>query len=325
MLDGMKRLRHLFVLLLLVTSVFAEPSDPLLQARKLSEQGQSRAAISLLEPLVQREAHALDDTHLGIAWNLLGSAYVNLEDYDKARHCYETAIRILQTVPTEQLQYATALDNLATAELATDHSDAAKALRIRARRVYEGLGNDAGIAIVSSNLAMVNLKQNDLHEARQNLTEAFEAAERTKQLTDNNLAEIYIVKGCLANAERNFQAAVGAFQQAIDLWIRKYGDQFFMLGTAYALRGQAYSDLGDHQKAVADLQHALALLAGTPGPNTPAYFMVEFAYARALRDTGAKRDAARLEKEAKAALISIRTQQCGGCTISAESLRSDWR
>jgi len=144
---GMRVSRQLLtppLLILLAVPSFARPvSVQLLQAQKLSEQGQPRTAIAILEPLVQAESHVLDDANLGIAWDLLGSAYQDFENYDKARRCYENAIHILRSIPSEQGQYALALDNLGSVESSTGHLEESKTLRFKARRLYEAAGNHA--------------------------------------------------------------------------------------------------------------------------------------------------------------------------------------
>jgi tetratricopeptide (TPR) repeat protein len=317
--------RHLLtppLLVLLAVPSFAWTVPPqLLQAQHLSETGQSHAAISLLEPLVQPGSHVFDEANRGIAWNLLGNAYSDFENYDKARRCYETAIHILREIPAEQVQYASALDNLGSIESSIGHLEESKTLRSKAKRLYEALGNHAGIAIASNDLAVIALKQNDLRAAHRNLEETFREAQLTKDLTDNNLATMYTTKGTLVKAERDLHKALAAYQQAIDLWTRGYGPHFFMLGAAYALRGQLYDDLGDHQRAISDMQHALALLEETPGRNTPTYLTIELSYAYILRSAGSKQEASLLEKQAKTGMANLRVQQCSGCTISAESFR----
>jgi tetratricopeptide (TPR) repeat protein len=322
----MKASRQLFtltVLVLLAAASFAQHALPpqLLQAQSLSARGQSRAAIAILEPLVQSDSHVLDDANLGVAWNLLGSAYTDFENFDKARRCFENAIHILREIPDEQMQYATALDNLGSVESSTDQYDQAKLLHAKARHVYEALGNHAGVAISSGNLTMLNIAQHDLRAARTNLNEALREIQRTNQLTDNNLATLYSAKGSFALAEGDFHEAIPAFQLAIDLWTHSYGPRFFMLGVVYALRAQVFEYMGDHPNAIADYRQALSLLEETPGRNAPAYLTVQIAYAQALRHAGSKQEAARLEKEARSTLANVRVQQCSGCTISAESFR----
>ncbi len=310
----------LIVFVLTLSARGAAPAQ-LLRAQQLSDQGQSRAAIAILEPLVREESHVLDEANRGVAWSLLGSAYKDFEDYDKARRCYETAIHILGAFPNEQVQYASAIDNLGSVEESMGHFDSAKALRTKARGLYEAAGDHAGVAIAWSNLAQVALDQHDLPRAKKNMTEAFREAQLTKALSSNNLAAMYTVEGGLARTERDFRGAIAADQQAIDIWTRSHGPKFYMLGVAYAMRGEAYGSVADHQQAISDLRHALELLEETPGRYAPAYLTVELAYAHALRDAGSRQEATRLEKEAKAGFTSVRVQQCGGCTISAESFR----
>ncbi len=302
---------------------FAQQARPpvLSQAQALIEQGQSRAAITILEPLLQSESTALDDADRGIAWSLLGSAFSDFEDYNKARHSYEMAIHLLRAMPSQQVQYATALDGLGSVEESTGHFDESSALRSKARHLYENSGNHSGIAVTSCNLAMIAVEQRNLSAARQNIAKAFHEVQLATGFQDSNLAVLYTVKGALANAERDFRTAIGAYQQAIDLWTRARGPHFLMLGVAYALLGDELDKLGEYKQAIADLRHALTLLENAPGKDSPAYLRVELAYAHALRDSGSKQEASLMEKEAKTALANVRVQRCTGCTISAESFR----
>jgi tetratricopeptide (TPR) repeat protein len=310
------------LLLVLAAPAFTQTVPPqLLQAQQLSDRGQSSAAIAILEPLVQEKSHELTEADRGIAWNLLGSAYRNKDDYDKARHCYEAAAHILSAMPTEQANYAAVLDNLGGVEELTGQYDAAKTLQTRAKRLYESVGNHAGIAIASSNLTQVALNQHDLATARRNMEVAFRQLQLAPEINPDNLAAIYTVKGALARSEQDFHAAIAADQQAIDIWTRNHGPEFYKLGVAYSLRGEAYGMLGDYRQAISDHQHALTLLEERTGRNSQAYLKAELAYAYTLRRSGSKQEATRLEKEAKTTLANIRTQQCSGCTISAESFR----
>ena len=305
------------------TPSFAQQPQPptLSQVQSLIDQGQSRAAITLLEPLLQPESHVLGEDERGIAWNLLGVAYSDFENYNKARHSYEMAIQILRSMPSQQVQYASALDGLGAVEESTGHFDESNALRIKARRLYENLDNHSGIAVTSSNLAMIAVEQKNLTLAHQNIARAFHEVPLSKGFQDNDLAVMCTVKGTLANAERDFRTAIAAYKQAIDLWTRAQGPRFLMLGVAYALLGDELDKIGEYQEAISDLQHALMLLEDAPGKDSAAYLRVELAYAHALRDSGSKQEASRREKEAKTALANVRAQQCVGCTISAESFR----
>jgi len=180
---------------------------------------------------------------------------------------------------------------------------------------------DAHLAISPANLSTVNLVQHDLCSARQNLTKALYESQFAKQSTDDDLAILYMAKGSLALAKRNFHAARGAFRASIDLWTRDYGPRFFMLGIGYALRAQVFEYRGDHAQAISDFQQALSLFSETPGRNVPAYLTVKFAYAKTLCKAGSKQEADNRQKEAKTAPADSRTHQCSSCNITAESFR----
>ena len=311
------------LLILLAAACFAQQARPpqLYQAHVLSEQGQQRAAIALLEPLVQSDSHIFDEAARGIAWHLLGSAWQDFDDYDKARRCDETAIRILRAIPSEPVEYASALDALAAIEGMTGNLDASKALRFKARRIYQSAGNHEGIATTSTNLALVAIHQHNLRAARENLSEAFRETKLANDFPGTSLAMTYAVQGALAAAQHDPSAAIAAYQQAIDLWTSSRGAAYSMLAAAYVMRGIAFDLLGDHQAAIYDLRSALARLEQTPGRGTPTYLAVEHEYARILRNAGAKDEAAQVEAEAKTMNANLRQPQCNGCTISVESFR----
>lgn len=315
-------LSALLLPLLLAVPAFTQTTpQQLLQAQQLSAQGQARAAIAILEPLVQESSHELTEADRGIAWSLLGSAYRNKDDYDKARHCYEAAAHILEAMPNERAQYAAVLDNLGGVEELTGHDNEAKTLQTRAKHLYESVGNHAGIAIASSNLTQIALNQHNLATARMNMELAIQELQLAPEINPDNLAAIYTVKGALARSEQDLHTAIAADQQAIDIWTRYHGPRFYKLGVAYSLRGEAYGMLGNYQQAISDHRQALTLLQESTGRNSRAYLKAELAYADALKRSGSKQEAARLEKEARSTLANTSTLQCGGCTISAESFR----
>jgi tetratricopeptide (TPR) repeat protein len=324
--EAMRVARWFLTLPLLAASSFAQTVQEkvvpqLIQAQALNELEQPRAAIEILEPLVRKDSHELNGVNRGIAWNYLGSSYEDLEQYDKARRCYEEAIRILRPIPAAQAQYASAVDNLGSIEAWSGHFDESKSLRFKALKVYRTLESHDGIAIVSNNLAVVALLQHDLKAARRNVEEALREEQLTDRLSASSRASIYIAKGAVEKAQKDFHQAVAAYQQAIDVLTKSYGSDYHMVGVAYTLLGQAVDALGDHRQALADLKHALALFEKAPGRGTKSYLEVELAYAQVLRGTGSLKEASILENQAKAGLANFRVQQCGGCTISAESLR----
>jgi tetratricopeptide (TPR) repeat protein len=111
------------------------------------------------------------------------------------------------------------------------------------------------------------------------------------------------------------------YQRSIDFWIRARGPKCYFVAVEYSLQGDAYRELGDYSKASGDITAALALVEQTVGRNTPLYAATELAYARLLRASGAKVEAAQKETEAKTLLDAIRRRECDNCSVSAASFR----
>jgi cytochrome c-type biogenesis protein CcmH/NrfG len=55
-----------------------------------------------------------EERDVGVAWNVLGSAYLDLEMYDKAQRAYQRSIERLRAIPAAQAQYASSIDSLGT-------------------------------------------------------------------------------------------------------------------------------------------------------------------------------------------------------------------
>jgi tetratricopeptide (TPR) repeat protein len=297
-------------------------STAVMRAHQLQNQGQPKAAIRILEPLVQTDVQALSDTELGVVWNLLGSSYQDLEMYDKARWSYETAVQKLRPILTAQSEYAAALDNLGTLESSLGQLESSKTLCEKARRIYEELGDHKGIAIASSNLAWITLAQKDFKTARRSLARSLAEAQRTTALRDDDVVSLDSVKGLLAEHAGQYREAISDFQQSIELWTRAHGPNGYVLGAAYGFRAQAFAKSGDYARAHSDAEHALAILEAARGKNSLFYLKIEMLYAQILRVSGAREQASRLTREAGSALADLQARQCGGgCTISVEGFR----
>jgi tetratricopeptide (TPR) repeat protein len=293
----------------------------IVRAAALNDRGEFQASILLLEPLLRSGAHALARNEAGVAWTLLGNAYQYLGEYQKARGSFEAAIRFLKDSPAQARQYASALDNLGSLELEDGQTESAKVLRLKAKHLYETMGDHMGIARTATNLSLIALQQRRYAEARAFLAKAFEEANRVAEPNTDDLASMYAIQGVIAGHDLGARSALEPLQHAIDLWEGRHGPGYFQLGTAYLVRGQIYETMGDYQKAKTDLQNALARLEQTTGPNSPLYLRAEISYARVLRDSGSKREAAQLEAKATAALEQLHLRECSGCSVSLLGLR----
>jgi tetratricopeptide (TPR) repeat protein len=317
----MKTLRLLFIVLfsmLCGALLIADEREAakIIQAAALNDQGDFRAAILLLESLLQPNVHAMNLGETGAAWNLLGNAYQHLGEYEKARRSFEAAIKVLKDSPGHIRQYAAALDNLGSLELEQGQPESSMTLRQKAKQLYESVGDHLGVARVANNLSLIAVQQGHYQDARRFLAEGFHEVSLASETDIDDLAALHSLQCVILAHDRDWHGALVAIQDAIDLWEHRHGSEYFLLASAYIVRGQIYDKLGEYQKAENDLQNALAQLEKTPGINSPLYLAAEVAYARVLRDSGSKHEASRLEDKARASLAELRRRQCTGCSVS---------
>jgi tetratricopeptide (TPR) repeat protein len=294
---------------------------PLIQAAEWNKEGFFSSTVSLLEPLVASDSTLWKHEATGVAWNLLGSAYRNLGEYERARRSYETAILILKDIPGMEAQYASALDNFGSLEIDLGHIESSRKLILKARDLYLAAGNHAGHAAASSKLALVEVEQGHLKEAESDLATASRETAYTQPPNRDNLADIYSIQCSLDGHKGDFRGALAAIELAIRLWTESHGERYYMLGIGYSLRGQIYDKLREYEQARQDLVHALTLFQQTSKTGTPVYFLAEIAYAHVLHRLGLNLDAETLEGRAKSSLLNFQSRQCIGCTVSAWSLR----
>ncbi len=94
----------------------------------------------------------------------------------------------------------------------------------------------------------------------------------------------------------NDQGAVEAYQQAIDLFIGRYGDNFVLTGWGYILLGNAYDQQGSRDKAMDAMRRGTTILDQTAGTHDPRYAVAEIRYAKLLRETGQHSLAAQVKR-----------------------------
>jgi tetratricopeptide (TPR) repeat protein len=291
------------------------------QANELKKHGDPRAAIAILEPITNTAKQDVPSETQGLAWNLLGSSYQELEMLDKARLCYERSIDALRSVPSAQSSLALALNNLGSVELELGRFDDSERLSKRARDLYVQIGDHAGIAGASTNLAVLELQRGRLGSARKFLLTAVRESERTTALDDDDVAAILSVQGRFALIDHQPAVASSFFSQAIDHWIRVHGATSYLVGVGLLLRAQAYASDGDFTHASSDLQQALTVFAVTPGRTSALYWKATLEEARLMRQLGHTSESESLKQQATDALKGIQSRQCGNCTVSVEALR----
>jgi tetratricopeptide (TPR) repeat protein len=324
--EGMKSQSFAALLLVaagLVSCLGAQQSslDVLTRAAALNAEGKFRAAFELVQPLLEPHTQKLDTTVTGVAWNIRGLALQNMGNLDEARRSYESAIQILRALPDQKIQHANALDNLGSLEADNGQLNESKVLRIRAMELYESAGDHAGVARVASSLAVVELALGSRRRARGYMADAYREEAQVATPDPRNLAWMFGAECLLNEADGKFQAGLDRINRVIDLWTQHYGSNYYLLASAYSIRGRLYHVLGDDTRAVEDMKHSLALLSDNNEENSKLYFFVEIMYAKVLKNSGKKDDASRMESNARTALERLRHRECSGCTISAEGIR----
>lgn len=316
-------MRLIVIVLLLTTLVLhaqTPAGNPLPEANRLRDANQPRAAITLLQPLVQNPPAAWSEADRGTAWTMLGASFQDLESYDQARRCYESAIQILGKLPASKAGYAAALDRLGSVEGSTGNVDAALKLRRQANRLYAELGDGEGLVISFNNLALNALAAGNARAARKFLNEAFNQSAKTT-LRNEDRAALFSIKGSLEFHQGDLKQALAAYQQSIALMTRPDTPPSASLGVVFALRAQAYLKVQDLPHADADIAQAERLIGDANGTSSPAYLRVETLRAQALRLSGDTAEAARLEQNSSGALISWQHGLCAGCIVNVHSLR----
>jgi tetratricopeptide (TPR) repeat protein len=322
MLETMRVPMVVLMVLVLAAPARAQQSaaNSIVGAFQLFNEGQPKAAIAILEPLLQADSRYDDPRDPGVAWTVLGHAYLDLDRYTEAKQAYQHALQILRPIPSARAQYSSTLDSMGMLEASLGQRDEAKTLCEKARQIYAELGDSAGVAITSINLAVIALGRNDFKSARRFLQTAIQA-QPEKAMKADDVAAICAVKSALALHDGNGEEAISMAQQAIDLWTQAHGPGYFLLSNGYLLRAQVLAHSGDYVPAIRDAQHALAIVEAAVGRDTVDFLSAQVAYAGILRASGAKQEGSRMAKEAGSALIELERRQCSGCTIDASGFR----
>src|ERR1700722_5436648 len=127
----------------------AQFTSSVVRAFQLWRGGQPKAAIAILEPLLQAGSRFDDPRDVGVAWNVLGHSYLDLDRFAEARQAYQHAMEILRPIPTARAQYGSTLDSMGMLEESLGQRNEAKTLVEKSRQIYAELGDSAGVASTS--------------------------------------------------------------------------------------------------------------------------------------------------------------------------------
>jgi tetratricopeptide (TPR) repeat protein len=298
----------------------AQLKSSVVRAFELWNRGQPRAALAILEPLLRSGPRFDDAREAGVAWNVLGHAYLDLDRYAEAKQAYQHSMEILRPIASGRAQYGSTLDSMGLLEASLGQPNEAKTMCEKARQIYAQLGDSAGVRSTSVDLAVIALGRNDFKAARHSLQTAIQA-QPERAMNADDLATMDAVKSRLALRVGNAEEAIAMAQQAIDLWTQAHGPGYFLLSNGYLLLAQALAHSRDYVRALQEAQHALAIVEAGIGRDTIDFLGAQVVYAKILRASGAKQEGSRMAKEAGNALATLKRRQCSGCTIDASAFR----
>jgi len=298
---------------LLAAQTSPEPS--LARALALERDGRTAQAIAAAQALL--DSHSLNEAGTGKAWNILGLAYQDQGSFTRAQHAYEQSIHTFERLPSNIRDYAMALDDLGGLYLAMGHPDSATAIKKKTFRLYKKVDDHAGMAIVSSDLAGLALGQKRIRAGRKYLEQALREVRLANHLDDDNLAAVSSMQGWLAELDRDVSLSLTTYQNSLDLWKRRHGEEHPSTGWGYILLGNAKAQGGQLVAGLADMQRGLSILERTLGRRNPRYMKAEMAYSRVLDRTEAHAEAGRVKVAAQQGLDAFYREQCLDCTISA--------
>ncbi len=306
-----------FLLLFTVCPLLSQmtPTQRLTQAYSLEKEGKPTPAISELQELL--DSKSLDTVSTGKAWNILGLAYDDQGNFPLAQHAFEESLHILENLPDNIQDYAMALDDFGGLYVATGQFEVANKLRTKAFGLYEKVGDHAGIARASGDLAGTAFSQKEVERGSRYLERAVKEARLANDLGDDDRAAIASLRGWQAQLDGDFTMSVVRYGQALDLLRKRHGEEHPYTGWGYLLLGDAHAEAGQLTTALEEMRQGIAILDRTLSRQNPRYLVAEIAYSRVLDATGSHAEAAQIEAAAEPLLKDIYRKQCAGCTVSA--------
>ena len=315
------RKKSLFTLLLACSPLVAQinPDEQLRQAFVLEQQGQFGKVIAMTKPLT--ESNQLSSVELGRACITLGVAYEGEGEFAEARDAFERSLHILDHDPEHTTDYAAALDNYAALYNNAGQQDIAGQMWLKALHLRQQNGDHSGVTRSFTNLAGFALAQNRIREAKNYLKRAADEMKQAHDLVDDDFAILCETEAWLALAEDHPSTAAAKYGRSLEIVKRTRGEQHWLTGWEYMLRGKAYARSHDTEKALADMDKGLIILKHTLGDRNPKYFAAQLAFSQVLDRAGSHAEAAQVNAAAQQALKAFYRDQCIGCTINVAAFR----
>jgi tetratricopeptide (TPR) repeat protein len=309
---------------LMVCQSKASVQDDLTVARDLRDRGDFKEAIAVLKRIVMAPSTSTTPAEIKATWNMLGSAYLATGNYSEARRSIEQALQIAKAAAPENLtEEAAALDQLGLVYLEVDDNSREFKVRDQALRIYEQLGDNAGIFAERNSQANLAIKTMKLKQAHEFLDEAFAQVPLARTISTADMAILYSNVGWLAYTENKPDAAFDAYQKALQFWIRAYGVHDYKVGETYIQLGKVYLQHSDVNDADSNIRKGMAILKQALGDNNPITLSAMVAYSRLLDVQGQHEQAAQLEASAERSLHGrFGTAPCTACDLYGRYPRS---
>ncbi len=313
--------RGLLTLLLACSPLLAQvnPDESLRQAFVLEQQGQFGKVIAMTKPLT--ESNQLSRVELGRACITLAVAYEGEGEFAQARNAFERSLLIFDHDPDHTTDYAAALDNYASLYSNSGQQDIAGQMWRKALHLREQKRDHSGMTRSFMNLAGLALAQNRIRDAKEYLKRAADQVKQSDDLTDDDLAVLSETEAWLAMDEGNPTAAAAKYERSLEIVKRTRGERHWLTGWEYLLRGKAYAQSHDIEKALADMRMGLTILNHTLGDRNPKYLAAQIAYSQVLDQAGSHQEATQVHAAAQQALKALYRDQCVGCTINVAAFR----
>jgi tetratricopeptide (TPR) repeat protein len=296
-----------------------DPDEQLRQAFVLERQGQFGKVIAITEPLT--ESSQLSSLQLGRAFITLGVAYEGEGKFAEARNAFERSLQILDHDPEHVTDYAAALDNYAALYTNAWQPETAGQMWLKALHLRQQIGDHSGATRSFVNLAGLSLAQNRVRRARKYLKQAGDEMKLAHDLVDDDFAVLFETEAWLALAEGHPSVAAAKYGSSLEIVKRIRGEQHWLTGWDYMLRGKAYAQSHEIEKALDDMRKGLMILDQTLGDRNPKYLAAQIAYSEVLDRAGSHAEAAQINAAAQQGIKAFYRGQCLGCTINVAAFR----
>ena len=217
--------------------------------------------------------------------------------------------------------YATALNNYGGLCGDVGQLEVAEAMWLKALHLLKQTGDHAAAMRSLTNLARLALARRRIRKAKEYVQQAFGEMKLAPDPTGDDSLLLVETQASLALGEGHSSAAVAGFQHALELCRQTHGDKHWLMGWEQLLRGKAYAQSGDINRALADMREGLAILEQTLGRLNIMYLGAQMAYSQILDRAGSHAEAMQLQAAAARTGKDLWGRQCFDCTINVVGFR----